>query len=297
MLISISRTHNDSSYIGTQHPNLDVTSGATETVYLRGTSAGQYKVPDNTKCTLKMLSMAVRTGLVGQASRSVEVAGTVDCGKVTANIGSTVLFERRIQESTLPNTAGADELVSPFMNQNGSTGIGHGVIVPSGSTFTIKVTPAQNTNTIWTCTVFGKRGTTADIQGGTTLTATTTADQIILTYTPASDWTIMSIYVDAEVPAQLAGQATMQLDGQQIIETPYLGSGESTSNMFDIDSYCGIGTGSLNIPLWGIELYPGESIGFTPIPFIGDKSTWTLLIAGTESSLGTGTTGPTSWAY
>lgn len=110
MLISISRTHNDSSYIGTQHPNLDVTSGATNTVYLQGTKAGQYTVPANTKCTLKMLSMAVRTGLVGQASRSVEVAGIVDCGKVTANIGSTVLFERRIQESTLPNTAGADEL-------------------------------------------------------------------------------------------------------------------------------------------------------------------------------------------
>lgn len=296
MLTVISRTHNDSAFIGTQHPPLDKVIGG-ETVYLRGTSAGQYTVPAATKCTLKSLAMSVRTGLVGQASRSAQVAGILNCGVVTANIGATVLFERRIHESTLPNTAGADELVSPFMNQNGSPSIGEGVICPSGSTFTIKVTPAQNTNIIWTCSVFGKRGTTADIQGGTTLTATTTASQTILSYTPASDWTIMSIYIDSEVPGQLAGQATIQLDGQQILETPYLGCGESTSNMFDIDSFAGCGTGALILPLWNIELYPGESIGFTPIPFIGDKSTWRLTIAGTESALSSGTAGATSFAY
>lgn len=297
MISYISRTHNDSSFIGTQHPNLDVASGATNTVYLTGTSAGQYTVPSNTKCTLKSIAMSVRMGLVGVASRSAEVAGIVNCGIITANIDTTVLFERRIQESTLPNTSGADELVAPFMNQNGSPSIGEGVICPAGSVFTVKVTPAQATNIIWTMTVFGKRGTTADIQGGTYLTATTTSGQTLLSYTPASDWTIMAIYVDAEVPGQLAGQATIQLDGQQIIETPYLGCGESTSNMFDLDSFAGSGTGALILPLWNIELYPGESIGFTPIPFIGDKSTWGLTIAGTESSLGTGTTGATSFAY
>jgi hypothetical protein len=241
--------------------------------------------------------MNYRPGLIGVASRSVEIAGIVNCGTVKTNIGSTVLHEFRIQESTLPNTVGADELIVPFMNMNQSPSLGEGVVCPSGTTFTIKVTPAQNTNTIWTFSIFGKRGTTADIQGGTALTATTTSDQTIFTYTPASDWTIMAIYVGSEMPAQLSGQATIQIDGFQIMETPYLGMGESTSNAFDLDSFAGSGTGALILPLWNIELYPGESVGFTPIPFIGDKSTWTLLIAGTESSLGTGSTGPTSWAY
>jgi hypothetical protein len=107
----------------------------------------------------------------------------------------------------------------------------------------------------------------------------------------------MAIYVDAEVPGQLTGQATIQLDGQQILETPYVGMGESTSNAFDLDSFAGSGTGALILPLWNIELYPGESIGFTPIPFCGDKSHWGLTIAGTESTLGTGSTGATSFAY
>lgn len=296
MLTSISRTHNDSSFIGTQHPPLDKVIGG-ETVYLTGTSAGQYIVPASTKCTLKSIAMSYRTGLVGVASRSAQLAGIVNCGVVTANIGATVLFERRIQESTLPNVAGADELVSPFMNQNGSPSIGEGIICPSGTAFTVKVTPAQNSNIIWTFSIFGKRGTTADIQGATALTATTTAGRVIFTYTPAADWTIMAIYIDAEVPAQLAGQATIQMDGQQILETPYLGMGESTSNAFDLDSFAGSGTGALILPLWNIELYPGESIGFTPIPFIGDKSTWGLTIAGTESALGGASTGATSWAY
>lgn len=296
MLTVISRTHNDSSFIGTQHPPLDKVIGG-ETVYLQGTSAGQYLVPANTKCTLKSLVMAIRTGLIGQASRSSEVAGILNCGVVTANIGATVLNEFRIQESTLPNVVGADELVVPFMNMNQSPSIGEGIICPAGTAFTIKVTPAQTTNLVWTMTVFGKRGTTADIQGGTYLTATTTADQTLLSYTPAADWTIMSIFVDAEAPGQLAGQATIQMDGQQILETPYLGCGESTSNMFDLDSFAGVGTGALILPLWNIELYPGESIGFTPIPFIGDKSTWGLTIAGTESTLSTGTAGATSFAY
>jgi len=206
MLTVISRTHNDSSFIGTQHPPLDKVAGS-ETVYLTGTKAGQYTVPANTKCTLKCLAMSVRNGLVGQASRSSEVAGIVNCGVVTTNIGATVLQEFRIQESTLPNVSGANEFVVPFMNMNQSPSIGEGVICPAGTAFTIKVTPAQTTNIVWTMTVFGKRGTTADIQGLTALTATTTVNQTIMSYTPASDWTIMSIYVDAEVPGQLSGQA------------------------------------------------------------------------------------------
>jgi hypothetical protein len=67
--------------------------------------------------------------------------------------------------------------------------------------------------------------------------------------------------------------------------------------MFHNESYAGIGCGALNIPLWGIEFYPHETIEMTPIAFFGDGAVWGLTIAGTESTLGTGSTGATSFAY
>lgn len=286
----------DNTHIGTQHPPNDKVIGG-EFPYLTGTSAGRYVVPANTKCVLKGMTLSIRPGLVGEASRNAEIAGIVNCGVASAYIGSTVLNERRIHEYMLPNLAAADELAVPYLNQNQSPSLGEGIIVPAGSTFYIKATPAQNTNIVWECTVFGKRGTTTDIQHNIKLTATTTANQVLLQYTPAADWTIMSIYTDAEAVGQVCGQARIDFDGRQVLGTPVLGMGESTSTMFDYDSYMGIGTGALNIPLWGIELYPGENIDFTPIPWVADQSSWGLTIAGTETTLSTGTAGATSFAY
>ena len=298
MITRISREVTDSRYIGVQHPPTDKVIGG-EMPYLTGTSAGRYVVPDNTKLTLKCLSMSVRTGLVGEASRSVELAGIVNCGVASYYIGATKMTEWRIHEYMIPNLAGADELTVPFNNTAQSCGIGEGVVCPSGTTFYIKVTPAQNSNIIWECTMFAKNASNQVVTANNIkLTATTTANQIILQYTPASDITILAVYVDAEAGGQLSGQGRIDIDGRQVTVTPYLGMGENTSNMFDLDSYAGIGTGAYNIPMWGIELYPGENIDFIPIPFLADQSVWGLTIAGTESSLSAGgTPGATSFAY
>lgn len=297
MITRISREITDNRYIGVQHPPADKVIGG-EMPYLSGTSAGRYVVPDNTKLSLKCLSLSVRPGLVGQASRSVELAGIVNCGVASYYIGATKMTENRIHEYMIPNLSAADEVVVPFYNAFQTPGIGEGVICPSGTTFYIKVTPAQNSNIIWECTVFGRKNGVADIQKNIKLTATTTADQIILQYTPDSDFTILAVYVDAEAIGQLCGQGRIDIDGRQVTVTPYLGMGESTSNMFDLDSYAGIGTGAYNIPLWGIDLYPGENIDFIPIPYVADQSVWGLTIAGNESALSTGgTTGATSFAY
>ena len=296
MITRISANIIDNTHIGVQHPPADKVIGG-EFPYLNGTSAGRYVVPANTKVNMKSMVLSVRPGLIGEASRSAELAGIVNCGVASAYIDATVLFERRIHEYMIPNLAGADELTVPFHNAFQSPSLGEGIIVPAGTTFYIKTTPAQNSNIVWECTVFGKRGSTADIQHNIKLTATTTGNQVLLQYTPASDWTIMSIYIDAEVIGQVCGQARIDFDGRQVMGTPVLGMGESTSVMFDYDSFAGVGTGALIIPLWGMEFYPGQNIDFIPIPWVADQSTWGLTIAGTESALGGGTTGATSWAY
>lgn len=298
MITRIHREHTDNRFIGVQHPPADKVIGG-EMPYLNGTSAGRYVVPENIKLTLKCLSLSVRTGLVGQASGAAEVAGAVNCGVASYYIGTTQLTEWRIHEYMIPNIVGANETQIPFYNAFQSPGIGEGVVCPSGTTFYIKATPAQNTNIIWEYSLFGKDASNnAIIQGGIKMTAATTVNQTIFQYTPDFDLTILAVYVDAEVIGQLSGQGRIDIDGRQVTVTPYLGCGQSTSNMFDIDSYAGIGTGAYNIPMWGIELYPGENIDFTPIPFAADQSVWGLTIAGTESSLSAGgTPGATSFAY
>ncbi len=297
MITRISREITDSRFIGTQHPPTDKVVGG-EMPYLNATSAGRYVVPANTKATMKCMTLSVRTGLVGEASRSAELAGIVNCGVISSYIGTDKMTEQRIQEYMIPNLAGADELTAPFNNVFQSPGLGHGITCPSGTTFYIKATPAQNSNIIWECSMFAKTAAGAAVFAeNIKLTATTTADQIILQYTPAADITILAVYVDAEAGGQLSGQGRIDIDGRQVFVSPYLGMGESTSTMFDYDSYMGIGTGALNIPLWGIELYPGQNIDFMPIPFLADQSVWGLTIAATETALSTGTAGATSFAY
>lgn len=296
MLTLISREITDNIYTGVQHPPADKTVGG-EFPYLKGVSAGRYKPQSNKKCSMKTLSLSVRTGLIGEASRNAEISGSLNIGKWSAYIDSTQLTEYRNQWSSLPNVTGADECVVQNYNAFQLPSMGHGIVVPSGSTFTIKCTPEQATNVVWYVTVFGKSGSTVDIQETIKLTATTTADQILLTYTPTSDWTILSIIVNIDVPGQLAGQAVINYNGFQILETPYIGLGESSSNMFDDKGFVGYGCGALNIPLWNIEFNQNDFIEFIPIPHCSDFSKWGLTIAGVESDVETGNSGATCFAF
>lgn len=295
MITQLSKNINSNAYIGMQHPPLDKVIGG-EFPYLKGNVYEKYTVPATTKTTIKSLIFNVRSGKAGEAFRQAEVTGIVNCGQAFTYIDSTVMQELRIQEYCLPNVAGADELVTPFHNAFQSPSIGEGIIVPSGSTFYIKVTPAQNTKIVWYATVFGKRGTTVDIQKVRFVTGRTTATQTILSYAPASDWTILSIYIDAEVPAHFLGQMRLDVNGSQVFESPYLGHGEYTPTFLHNEAVAGYGTGCLCLPLWDMEFYPKENIGFIPIPHIADDSLWQLLVIGDEAVLGGGG-GATCFAY
>ena len=264
--------------IGMSNYPLDKVIGG-EFPYLGGVDVPCHQVPVANRLTLKSLAFSINANVAGLTNLVSN-----NCGTYNATIGGVQCVEGLYLDNPMPIAAGADEVVSPWYSANQAPSIGEGVICPSGTQFLMRATPASAGPTVWTTTIIGRRGTTTDIQSARTVTSLTTANQTILSYTPAADWTILSISVTVDSIGQIRGQGRICIGGVQVMELPYLGQEVSSPTFTREDCYAGC-YGALTLPLWGIKIGETSFIGFEADSFTDDGARWNMMVSGTEESL------------
>ena len=264
--------------IGMSSPPSDKIIGG-EFPYLGGVDVPCHQVPVANRLTLKSLAFGINANVAGLLNPVSN-----NCGTYNATIGGVQCVEGRYLDNPMPVAVGADEVVSPWYSANQAPSIGEGIICPSGTQFLMRATPAAAGPTVWTTTVIGRRGTTTDIQSSRTVTSLTTANQTILSYTPAADWTILSISVTVDSIGQIRGQGRICIGGVQVMELPYLGQNADAPTFADSRCYAGC-MGALTLPLWGIQIGESSFIGFEADSFTDDGARWNMMVSGTEESL------------
>ena len=264
--------------IGMSNYPLDKVIGG-EYPYIGGVDVPCHDVPAANRLTLKALTFSINPNVSGLLN-----AVSNNCGVYVASIGGVQMLEARYLDNPMPVAAGGDELVNPWYSANNNPSIGEGIICPASTQFLVRCTPSEAGPKVWSVTVIGRRGTTTDTQYRRVVTSLTTANQTLLDYTPASDWTIISISVTCDSIGQVRGQGRICIGGVQVMELPYLGQ-DATAPTFG-DGRCYAGTlGALSIPLWGIIIGETTKIGFEADSFTDDGARWQMTVAGTEESL------------
>ena len=247
--------------------------------YISGIDVPCHQVPAVNRLRLKSLAFSINANVAGLTN-----VVSNNCGTYNATIGGVQMTEGRYLDNPMPVAAGGDELVNPWYSAFQLPSVGEGIVCPASTQFLVRATPASAGPTVWTTTVIGRRGTTTDIQSSRTVTSRTTANQTILSYTPASDWTIMSISVSCDSIGQVRGQGRICIGGVQVMELPYLGQEASSPTFTREDCYAGC-YGALTLPLWGIDVGETTYIGFEADSFTDDGARWQMTVAGTEESL------------
>ena len=263
---------------GMSSPPTDKVIGG-EFPYINGVDVPCHAVPESNRLTLKSLAFSVNANVSGL----LNAVGNA-CGTYRVYIGGVQMFEAIYLDNPMPAVAAGDEIVNPWYSANSNPSLGEGVICPASSQFLVRCTPASAGPTVWTTTVIGKTASGTDIRSSRVVTSLTTANQTLLDYTPASDWTILSISVKADQIGQVRGQGRICIGGVQVMELPYLGQEVSSPTFTRGDCYGGC-YGALTLPLWGINVGETNRIGFEADSFTDDGARWIMQVAGVESSL------------
>lgn len=247
--------------------------------YISGVKVPCHQVPVANRLRLKSLAFSINANVAGLTN-----VVSNNCGTYDATIGGTQVMNGRYLDNPMPVVAGADELVAPWYSAFQLPSVGEGIVCPASTQFLVRATPSAKGQNVWRVTVVGKRGSTTDIQYARTVTSLTTANQTILSYTPASDWTIMSISVSCDSIGQVRGQGRICIGGAQVMELPRLGQEVSSPTFTREDCYGGC-YGALTFPLWGIDIGETTYIGFEADSFTDDGARWQMTVAGAEESL------------
>ena len=246
---------------------------------INGSDVLCHAVPAGSRLTLKSLAFSINPNVAGLLN-----AVSNDCGTYRVDIGGVQMMEARYLDNPLPVAAGGDELVNPWYSANCAPSLGEGIVCPASTQFLVRTTPSGAGPKVWSVTVVGRRGSTVDTQYRRVVTSLTTANQTLLDYTPASDWTILSVSVTCDSIGQVRGQGRICIGGVQVMELPYLGQDQTAPTFGDDRCYAG-SLGALILPLWGINVGETNKIGFEADSFTDDGARWNMMVAGTEESL------------
>jgi len=264
--------------VGMSSPPLDKVIGG-EFPYINGTDVLCHAVPAANRLTLKGLAFSINANVSGL----LNVVG-IPCGTYRVDLGGVQMFEARYLDNPMPVASGGDEVVSSWDCRHQNPSLGEGIICPASTQFLMRCTPASAGPSVWTTTVIGKTASGTDIRSSRVVTSLTTANQTLLDYTPAYDWTILSISVTVDQIGQVRGQGRICIGGVQVMELPYLGQEASSPTFTREDCYGGC-YGALTFPLWGINVGETNRIGFEAASFTDDGARWIMQVAGTEESL------------
>lgn len=261
------------------------TFGNQTTLWPGNVMAGKYSVPAGKSVRVATLAWSCAKPYNVLAAVA---AATVNTGVVEVLVNGTVVQERRVQGAVLPNGAGWEDLCQPHQSANNLLNFGDGILVPSGQTLLIRCDPANATETMWFASAHGILSGAPSMQVGRAWTRTTTADQTILSYTPGSDYTLKRLDVWGQQVGQIGGTMGVYLNGMPAFEIGRCGQGQSACMPMGPDNF-----GAVIIPLWGITMYPKDTVSLGIQPWDADATEWQQVVVGTDADLSGGGGGNT----
>lgn len=294
-LAQLTRFQADSvSKLGQTYAPIDKVVGG-ESNYPAGIYQLGYTVPANNRFRAKAMTVSIRPDIL---TASVLNTPNGRGGIAFISVAGTVVDERAFYGFASDAYFGSDEQQDPFQNQNGSPSFGEGVTVNAGQAILISCTPRQETLQVWRVTILGRLGSTPDIRTAVVSTYLTTDNQTLLSYTPASDYTLLGVTIEAEQPGHIFGGLQLDVNGLKTFEAGYVGVEGGTVSFMDDKSYAGPAQGCLMFPLWGMTFGEGDRFGFSPSAHSDHGMHMTYSIFGTEEVIGGGgSTGATCFAF
>jgi hypothetical protein len=293
-LASLARFQADSvAKLGQLSQPLDLTAGV-QYDYPSGFATKAYTVPTSNRFKAKAVAFSIRPDTL---LPSVLNLANGQGGVAFISIGGTVVEERPFYGFPLLTYTGSDEQNYPYQIMNGLPTYGEGVTVNSGQEILIRCTPKQATLQVWRVTISGRRGTTTDIRTAVVQTYLTTANQTLLSYTPASDYTLLGIKIEAEQPGHVFGGLQFMVNGLKTFETGYFGYEGQVSNFMDNSAMASHAHGALVFPLWGMTFGEGDNLDFTTAAISDHGMHMTCSVFGIEEAIGGGVAGATSFAF
>lgn len=287
-----------SAVVGAMSPALDQGAVGNQTdVWPNEINAGRVLVPAATRYALQTLGFAAHLADSAGANTSVaQVAGAaVNAGVAKLTINGTDVIELRVEGAALPTGSGWEDMPQFWPSANClPPDFYGGFTVPSGQVIEFRATPGVATPTEWRATIVGEEGGVAVFKTAHGQTYTTTADQVVLTHTPAATFTVRAWRIEAEVIGPVMGVARVHADGSTAFDFGRVGMEQSAVAPLSDTSGAGLGygVGGVFINLWGMSFYPGQSFGLGVLPWGDDGDLWQLLAYGSDAALAAGGTYP-----
>ena len=231
---------------------------ATPSHFYQSRLLGRYTVPAGQKARLKVLALAAGApySTIGIANGSQR-----NLGRGFLVINGTTVFEYRQHGTSVYIGGQAAEDASAFWMPWCQLWDFHdGIVIPAGQTIQIKVTPLEQAPTHWSGAIVGQEGGVLNSKKVNFTTTQTTADQVIFTYTPTTDYTLKHWRLEGIMIGSTIGFADVQVNGQVVMNIGRVGW-DNGAEIFCNEQNTTYGRGAVFINTWGMDFYPGESIG------------------------------------
>lgn len=260
-----------------------------------GINIFSYSVPNNNYCTLESLNLTFNNPVFSVGSI---VATTVDGGVFKLRQGTTDKFEARLQVSPIQaNVSGGQEVVNRGLQQQ-RFDFGDGIIFTTSDTINLTVSPTTaNLGVTYFVTIVGLESGTINVRKGRLTPNSTTVDQAILSYTPAADYTLYSITVEAILfGSHIINGGFITLNGMTLWEFgPF--SMSQNCPVFMGDTNDTINYGTLSIPLLGLVLNQNDKLEVFVNPTINNDATIIGQLSGTTTTYSGGGGGSSEHSY
>lgn len=278
-----------SANTGAMAPALDQGAVGNQTdVWPDEVNAGRVLVPSGRRYSLQTLGFSAHLADAIAANTAVaQVPGAaVNCGLAKLTINGTDRAEIRVQGNSLPAGSGWEDMTQFWQSSNNlPLNFHNGFTVPSGEVIAVSVTPGVATPTEWRASIVGMESGAVVFLAGDPMTYSTTAGQVVLTYTPSSTFTMMGFRVEGQVIGPVMGVARSHADGLTAIDFGRVGMEQSAVAPLADTAGAGLGygVGGIFLNLWGMSFYPGQSFGLGVLPWSDDDDVWQLLAFGNDA--------------
>jgi len=224
-------------------------------------------------------------------------SAAVNTGLVKFFLNSSAVDEMRIQGASqhmVTSPSGWADMVGGMDPANGEGSfMGGGIVITSSDSVSVRVTPASATQTLWRCTIWGTLSGALVINKANFLSYATTADQIALTYTPPSNFSLIGYCVNANQIGSVSGFHVCDFNGVQGADFGYMGMADGCTQPMPDATY---GAGAQWINTWGMKFYPSEQIGFRIGKNDSDSSEWHQFVMGDDVALTEGAGGGNTYS-
>lgn len=217
-----------------------------------GRIAFRYKVPSGKKVTAEALSISLYNGTLANPQ-----AGVVSLGAIKLRQNSADVMEFGLYGNPPPALKAGDETVASGYSANQEFGFGEGLVFTAGQPVEITISPVALYGYNVTATLYGRTAGATDIRYGRLVVSATTANQRVVGFTPASDFTLFSLDCTGDLGGSMVVSGLrVELNGAVLMETGPLGQADSDTTF---GSFLPI-PGPISIPMFGSVLYEGDEI-------------------------------------